>query len=67
MRVDPIVILAGATAKQGNRMFAQSLLDAEGGVVYCALMQAEEANLYGLDDITTAMILDDRAQCGALK
>lgn len=62
MNLDPIVALAGAAAKSGNRMFAADMLNASGATVSVALYQSHDATLVGMDDVTTAMTIDDRIQ-----
>jgi len=64
LNLDPIVVLAGAAANNGLRMFARELLD-NGAAVSIALYQAEDARLAGADDLTVARIIDDRIKSGA--
>lgn len=64
MNLNPIVALAGAAHNTGMRMFANQLLNVQGGVVSTTLYIANDPTLKGLSDNIVAAIVDDRIKYG---
>lgn len=60
--INPIVALAGATAKIGNSMFAADLLACDSGEKFVSEVIAGKPCYVGYHPVTLAKVMDDKIQ-----
>lgn len=59
-QINPILVLAGATAKSGHMLFARDLLEIDGGVSSAAEVIKLNPEMRGFDVVSVAYVVDNR-------
>lgn len=66
MYINPIIVLAGSTAKVGNHWFAEELLGQGRGNRDCKAIRKGAKRMSGMHLTTVAKVMDDSVKCGTL-